>query len=188
MLLKILVAACIVTALVVVVLAVLLKRYNSRRRTLKDLAEDKLRDEALNSAIENKAVYQGKISHAGNSQKPIEVNYSENLARGGKVGGMLQIVEHSGISVKKYVLDPSVPITVGREKDNVICINERTLSGRHCEIFAYQKGIYVRDLGSSNHTVIVRERESAYADGNGVRIKTGDRIQMGNVFLDITVI
>lgn len=55
-----------------------------------------------------------------------------------------------------YPLDES--ITVGRDPDNKICIQDPFLSKEHAEIYPQNGRYYLKDLGSANGTYLNRER------------------------------
>ncbi len=43
-------------------------------------------------------------------------------------------------------------ITVGRDKDQTLCLMDRSVSGRHAEVYRVDEKFFVRDLGSKNKT------------------------------------
>jgi len=49
------------------------------------------------------------------------------------------------------------PAGVGRRPDNAIVINDPYISGRHAELVETDSGIAVRDLGSTNGTIVESE-------------------------------
>jgi len=65
--------------------------------------------------------------------------------------------------------------TVGRSHENAVVIPESSISGRHCEITVEDRGVYVRDLQSTNGTFI---------DGQPVSeawIQVGQVLQLGTL-------
>lgn len=48
--------------------------------------------------------------------------------------------------------------TVGRGDQNTLTIHDSSVSHAHCEIYAYDQDVIVRDLGSSNGTFVNGER------------------------------
>lgn len=69
-------------------------------------------------------------------------------------------------------------ITMGRATDCAIPIDDRFLSRKHAEIIAEGDGWVVRDNGSVNGTFVNGNRIQA-----PVRVRPGDRIQLGNTEL-----
>ncbi len=77
-------------------------------------------------------------------------------------------------------LDADVVLVVGRKRAELL-IDDPLVSGRHCQ-FSWREGkVVLKDLGSTNGTMV-----------NGARIerqplKPGDQIQMGRLVLGVTL-
>ncbi|MHC4224767.1 MAG: sigma 54-interacting transcriptional regulator, partial [Planctomycetota bacterium] len=74
---------------------------------------------------------------------------------------------------------PSLPITIGRDAENDLPVDDNKLSRHHCRICRTPEGIVVEDLGSSNGTFV-----------NGARTKhhvltAGDTILIGVTALNV---
>ena len=72
-----------------------------------------------------------------------------------------------------------LPITLGREGDSVLPINDRWASRHHCQIFEQSGHVYVRDLGSKHGTLV---------NGKPIddcRLNEGDRLMIGLSCLQI---
>jgi pSer/pThr/pTyr-binding forkhead associated (FHA) protein len=70
-------------------------------------------------------------------------------------------------------------ITIGREPDNDIQIDDHTISGHHARFFTYREASYIEDLGSTNGT---------YINGRKIRmhvVKPGDEILIGKHILKL---
>jgi pSer/pThr/pTyr-binding forkhead associated (FHA) protein len=66
-------------------------------------------------------------------------------------------------------------ITIGRAVENMIRIDDPSVSGRHAQLHLIGNGYYLNDLGSTNGT---------YVNGlttTNVRLRIGDRIRFGKV-------
>ena len=66
---------------------------------------------------------------------------------------------------------------LGRNRTNDFPIDHPTVSGKHCEIVVNDESVLIRDLGSTNGTII---------DGRAIleaRLETGQTIQLGAVEL-----
>ncbi len=83
----------------------------------------------------------------------------------------------------KYPLDE--PITLGRNVDrvNIVIDYNRTVSGKHCDIYARNGRFFIRDLNSVNKT---------YVNGQMVQQETEIRsnyiIALGEVELSVEII
>ena len=77
-----------------------------------------------------------------------------------------------------YQVNMTDTITIGRSRECMVCIsNNRTMSGRHCEIVLRDGRMYLRDLDSKNGT---------FLNENPNRI-TGSIIGMGSARLRVQV-
>jgi pSer/pThr/pTyr-binding forkhead associated (FHA) protein len=66
-------------------------------------------------------------------------------------------------------------VTIGRGPDNAIQLDDASVSGRHAELHAIDKTYQLRDLGSTNGTLV---------NGNAateIRLRHGDRIRFGGI-------
>jgi two-component system response regulator AtoC len=68
----------------------------------------------------------------------------------------LQLVVNTGQRSDVYPLFDDAVVSVGRDSDNVIRIDDASVSRRHLEMHASDDGAFVVDLGSSNGTLLVR--------------------------------
>jgi pSer/pThr/pTyr-binding forkhead associated (FHA) protein len=85
----------------------------------------------------------------------------------------LVIRSESGESISHDLVEDSY--TIGRAPENSIRLEDTSVSGRHAEIMVADQNCYLKDLGSTNGTVI---------NGNAVTeapLRPGDRIRFGKV-------
>src|SRR5688572_19129460 len=68
----------------------------------------------------------------------------------------LQLVVNTGQRSDVYPLFDAAVVNVGRDADNVIRVDDASVSRRHLEVHAAGEGAFVVDLGSSNGTLLVR--------------------------------
>lgn len=172
-----------------------LLRRSEKNKELNRAAEDRLRDENLNNVILN--------SYAGNDLKevytPYDVDYSnpngERVRMHHNEQGrdiedhiMVQLVERTELSTRKFMLNPAKGIKIGSDvQENDITVMAEGISPHQCEIFSVRDKVYVRDLGQGNRTIIRRKKEQAIVDGNGVRLLSNDTIVLGNASYDVTI-
>ena len=87
---------------------------------------------------------------------------------------------------RAYVLDPSVPITIGREPDlNQISIRQDQVSAEHCKIALHKGKLIVQDLNSVNGTYIKRFFFKQRVNG-AAYIKRGDKLIVGGIVMTVT--
>lgn len=170
-------------------------RRNQKKKELARAAEDKIRDENLNSIILNQHLENEDIKEV---YKPYDVDYStpnRESNRNAKDGSekeeshvMIQLVEKTELSTRKFMLNPVKKIHIGSDlQDNDIAVLAEGVSPRQCEIFSVRNKVYIKDLGSGK-TIIKRKKESAIVDGKGVRLISNDIVILGGVSYDITII
>lgn len=63
--------------------------------------------------------------------------------------------------------------TIGRARDNHICLPDKSVSGHHCEIYTRGGQFFIRDLGSTNGIFINDQKTSDAPVNNGDKIKLG---------------
>ncbi len=74
---------------------------------------------------------------------------------------------------------PSLPVTIGRDSDNDLPIDDAKLSRHHCRITRGPEGILIEDLGSSNGTYVNGGRATREA------LRAGDSVLIGMTSLNI---
>ena len=73
----------------------------------------------------------------------------------------LQLVVNTGLRSEVYPLFDDTVVSVGRDGDNVIRIDDASVSRHHLELHATEDGAFVVDLDSSNGTLLVRGNAAA---------------------------
>lgn len=164
-----------------------------KKKELSQAAEDRMREENLNHVILNRHAEGQKWKEA---YKPYEVDYSN--AGGGKgnmeqIQGkrypvMLQLVERTELSTRKFMMNPEKAIRVGSGMEgNDISVLAEGVSTHQFEIFTIRDKVFIRNLGSGNRTVVKRKKGQVIVDEKGIRLLSGDRILLGTVSYDITI-
>lgn len=170
-----------------IILTVMLKIRKSKEKELKMIAEDKLRDQALNKALANELCNKEKVNV---ESLPYEVDYTQQQLGGREMGQdkiMLQITAYSELSKRKFMIELKERVRIGKAKENEVVIKEAQVLPLHCEIFRYQNAVYVKDL-SSGHTILNRKKQRVYIDSKGLRLKTGDRLLIEDMILEVNII
>lgn len=187
------ISVCILLTLGITLLKKISKR-NKRNKELTRAAADKVRDENLNNAIlnnhsrgETKEVY-----------KPYDVDYSntncdkgkksKELSKGAESHVMVQLIEKTELSTRKFMLNPAKKIRIGSDlHDNDIAVLAEGISSHQCEIFSAGDRVYVKNLSYENRTIIKRKKDQAIVDEKGIRLLSNDMIILGQVSYDITI-
>ena len=72
-----------------------------------------------------------------------------------------------------------LPTIIGRSVDASLTLNTTTVSRRHCELYS-DDGLFVRNLGSTNGTLVNEQRITGPA-----ALATGDQLQVGPVIFRV---
>ena len=70
-----------------------------------------------------------------------------------------------------------LPVLIGRDPQNDICINDPHIISQHAQIYARQKGVFLRDLGGETFINGHQLRSSA------VVLRSGDVVRLGRSFM-----
>ncbi|MEY2496409.1 MAG: hypothetical protein QOJ45_2901 [Verrucomicrobiota bacterium] len=85
----------------------------------------------------------------------------------------LSIRSDSGAQTSHDLVDAG--ITIGRSPENAIQLDDISVSGRHAELSLNEQTCHLRDLDSTNGTLVNGEPATQ------VQLRAGDRIQFGKV-------
>lgn len=187
-----------VLAAIVILCIVVKKQKTKKEKTL--LANDKLREEALDKMLFNQEAAFKTDGQPTFAAVPINVNYDVNAVdkSKGKAGGkkkrknkkmMIQIVEKSELSVRKYMFDPGKSIFIGSKNGkNHIVNSSSTVDERQCEIRGMEDKVYARNLGHPAKVIVSRGKQTAYVEQNYIELKNGDVISIANTTYQIDII
>lgn len=163
-----------------VLLLFIMFRFFSRRRKTKreyeEMSQYKRRDEALVEALRNP-----QVKKENGPEGPMEISWDdETVGEKGKrrASPMVELVELSAYSRKKFVFRLGKPIRIGSGKGNQMEILREGVSESHCEIFLNGDKACVRGLSEAK-TILKRGKTSALVSHAGVYLKSGDFIQIG---------
>jgi pSer/pThr/pTyr-binding forkhead associated (FHA) protein len=85
----------------------------------------------------------------------------------------LTIRSETGESVSHDLVEETY--TIGRSPENSIQLQDTSVSGRHAQIVVVAENCYLKDLGSTNGTVVNGQAVSE------VQLRSGDRIRFGKI-------
>lgn len=168
-----------------VLLFVALRFFSKRRRIkreLEEMSQYKRRDEALVEALRNP-----QVKEEGGPEGPMEISWDDKAVskRGKKSASpMIELVELSTYSRKKFVFRLGQPIRIGSGKDNQMELLREGVEESHCEIFLNGEKACARSLSGAK-TLLKRGKTSALISPAGVYLNNGDRIQLGTVEVQI---
>jgi len=162
---------------------------SSRKRELEQYARERMRDESLDRKILNASAAMGEREKAYN---PYDVDYESGLTGRGKRPGrelFVSLVEKNELSTKKFVLNPANCIRIGSGlRGNDVVVQGEGVAEYQCEIFSHAGKVYVRSCKGGARTVLCRKKQRACVDEKGIRLSSGDTLEMGKVEYGVTLI
>ncbi len=175
-----------ITILIIVMIAVMiwLQSRRKKKKEEKFQAMKKMREDSLKEALSN--TMESKIETSLPAQyRPYEIEYStgENQKAKEKLP-LLQIIQKNKIVEKKYIFRANETVTLGIQFGTIGVLNTSEEGEAWCEIF-YKKGAYcVRSFEKSN-IYLQRNKKMAIVDKIGVKLKSGDVIELQDIRLQI---
>lgn len=160
----------------------LLSKQRKVKREIEEMSQYKRRDEALVEALRNP-----QVKEESGPEGPMEISWDDKtVSERGKdhASPMVELVELSAYSRKKFVFRLGKPIRIGSEKENQMELLREGVEESHCEIFLNGEKACVRSLSGSK-TILKRGKTSALIGPSGVYLNNGDRIQLGTVELQV---
>lgn len=150
--------------------------------------EARLKDQVLNEALKNSQGKRGPF-RGQDSARPLEEAarpaQKQALAEEGKIVVKLTV---TGKQPANYVVNPEKDVLIGsRQGSSEIVLPEQGIAPRHCGIFSYKGGVYIRNLNDSYETILKRKNKSTRVSDKGIRVFTGDIVQIGVCRIQITL-
>lgn len=165
MLIKILVIIALV--LLIGTFFFLRRRIIKQKKKRNQAAFDILKEDALCNALTN-PVLTGRVEE---SRYQLE----------DKV--MLQLLTKQAKKKVNYIFNPEKVITFGRNpKTSDVCLRDPLVSGTHCTIFKNEDKVWIKDMGSSNGTIVKRKRTRCVLENEeALELKDKDVFQIGEI-------
>ncbi|WP_455718436.1 FHA domain-containing protein [Anaerosporobacter sp.] len=142
------------------------RRINKQRKKKNQAAFDILKEDALCNALTN-PVLTGKIEDRYQLEDKV----------------MLQLITKQAKKKVNYIFNPEKVITFGRNpKTSDVCLRDPIVSGTHCTIFKSQNEVWIKDMGSSNGTIVKRKgNRCVLGNEEAIELKNKDIFQIGEI-------
>ena len=175
----------ILAALTVIFLFVCLRIYMKRRKRRK--AEEEMsmlqrRNDALAEALRNPLA---KEQNTDNANGPVEISWDDKAVNDSYINSgvqMMELVELSSYSRKKYVFRADRPITIGRGEDNQLVLHHDDVAEHHCVVSLRDQKPYVYSRPGAR-SVLRRGKKTALVSGGGVFLNNGDQLELGSTLI-----
>lgn len=152
-------------------------KWRKSRRQMEEMSRIKRRDEALNEALRDPLAKEAVRSAR---EGPMEISWDDKAVneRGGGALLLIELIELSAYSRRKYVFHADTPITIGSGEGNRMVLPREGVAAQHCEIWLDGKRPCVRSAGDAK-TILLRKKASALIGTDGVYLNNGDCLQLG---------
>ncbi len=169
----------------IILFAVYRNRKKKRRNAIENAYRQKMREEELDRMIRNTAKKPTPVPN-----KPYETSYQQETGEGlfSNSGGAVvkaHIIVQSGSTTKKYVVNISDELRIGKSDSNGIVIDEKWISETHCCFVNHEGTLYVHDMGSTNGTELIRKKQRVRLDNQEVKVMNGDEISLAGIMMTI---
>ena len=182
----------------IVICTIFLVKKSKTKKTRKEReqrAKDKKREQMLDDKILNPNIDETAVKASG--VKAYDVKYRLDPQNIGTKQGitqktpMLQIEEVSELSNRKYIVDPSLGITIGSGHEDMITLTDSLVDKSQCEIGVDTRKngvIYLKNCSQTKKVVLFRQHNKVNVDEKRIRLLSGDEIRIGKVKLIVTFI
>lgn len=142
--------------------------------------KNRLTKQSLYKLIEMR-VLNRTLSAPISTEQAVQYEYQSPFLR-------IEFLDSKPWMARLFALDES--ISIGRSKDNMICIRGEKISRCHCRITLQDNGLFLQDLGTANGTKIRRGlfRKIVLAPNQMEEIFDGDKIIIESYRMRIAVI
>lgn len=177
-----------------IVMILLFRRNQKRKREMRRNVEDKLREEALNRIL----VGEKRPSGSSLPSTPFDVKYDLDQRKKGDpalrnpvVSGksiMIQLTEQSELSIRKYMFDIQDRITFGTMTTNDIVVSSSYVSKLQCEILRIGDALFIRNLGQSGKVLLRRKRKHRSVEQEAIRLLDKDALEISEYVYVLKII
>ena len=153
-------------------------RWRKERRKSAEMSHITRRNEALNEALRDPSA---KEPIQGGPEGPLEITWDDKAVYQSAAAGsalMIELIELSTYSRRKYVFRADRPIFIGSGPDNQLVLPRAGVAEKHCEIRMAGKLAFVRST-SRAQTSLKRKKTVVLVGMEGIYLNNGDHIQLG---------
>lgn len=171
-------AAAAAAAAVLIALFRVWSKWRKNRRQSAEISHLTRRNEALNEALRDS---HAKEPVQSGPEGPLEISWDDKAVHrsaGADASLMIELVELSAYSRRKYVFRADRPISIGSGPDNQMVLAREGVAAKHCEIRMAGKAACVRSMPQVQ-TILMRKKTAVRVGTEGIYLNNGDRIRLG---------
>ncbi len=163
--------ALLAVILVGLIIVVCVRRYLYKKEMEKsyEAAKQMVKEECLNYSLKNPYLQSGAFPAPNPRKTMLYVKFLKSGEKGG------------------VIFDPKEEVVFGRHKEHVsVCVNEATVSSRHCMVYISGNDVWLEDMGSANGTGLIRKRkEYRLSPGYPIALEQKDILHVGSRYFQI---
>jgi len=153
-------------------------KWRKDKKKLEEMSHITRRNDALNEALRDP--YAKEPVQSG-PEGPLEISWDDRAVNPGAPAGaslLVELIELSTYSRRKYVFHADQPISIGSGDGNQLVLAHDGVADRHCEIRLIGKRPCIRST-SRAQTVLKRKKTTVLVGTDGIYLNNGDHIQLG---------
>lgn len=152
-------------------------RWRKERKRSAEISQITRRNRALNEALRDPSA---RESVQSGPEGPLEISWDDKAVHqiAGGSSLMIELIELSAYSRRKYVFRADRPISIGSDPDNQIVLPQDGVAEKHCEIRMAGKRACVRST-SRAQTTLKRKKSIVLVGADGIYLNNGDHILLG---------
>lgn len=153
-------------------------RWRKERKKSAEISHITRRNEALNEALRDPYA-KGPVQRG--PEGPLEISWDDKAVHQSAAAGsslLIELIELSAYSRRKYVFRADRPISIGSGPDNQMVLPREGVAEKHCEIRMTGKRACVRSM-SRAQTSLKRKKMVVLVGTEGIYLNNGDHIQLG---------
>lgn len=163
-------AVCVLAAVLIGLLTVILRRRSRRKRDYEQI-DRKLREDSLDRALANEHT----PARPQRQQAPVSMRYEAEGRKGKRP--MVRITWAADSIRKEYLMPGEQQTFLGLDHGNgAVSSGAGALKEIVCELFPNGNDMYVRGHGAP--VELVRGRRRTFLDQTGIRLASGDRLEI----------
>ncbi len=175
----------IILAALLVALILILRRKKVREK-LQGEAWAKTRERDLNGLLENRYASE-ELKKQADRNVPYEVKYKDAMARS-RNAVALQITEHSGLSIQKYIFNVENGFYIGKAQENELVLKDALARDRDVELIQQGGKVYLKKADAASTLQFQRGKKKYRMGENPVELCDNDIMIIGGTSLEVMYI
>lgn len=177
---------CEILIIVALVAALIVRAKKNRdMRERRRISNAKMRNVYLEERLKNPDIESGWAEQP----IPFDVQYVDTADHPMKEAPKFQVeIEvHTGTTVQKYLFDLDHPVTIGKDRRNVLPLSDPMVAKKHCSVFCRKGAVYAKNHSVSQPIIIQRGKKRRAIQKQVVLLQSKDILTLGKTMLYLTL-